>query len=82
MRDYSAEEVAALRIAFPERPLPGGPAQYAGGSYWPDELERRARNAERLAPKLRLAAAALRREIAADPLTAVGVAVTEKDQKR
>lgn len=50
-----------------------GPAQFAGGPYWPDELDRRADRLEALIPHLRLAAAALRREIAADPLTAAVV---------
>lgn len=50
-----------------------GPAQFAGGTYWPDELERRADRMEACVSHLRLAAAALRREIAADPLTAAGV---------
>ncbi len=70
-RQYSAEESAALR-AVGLSPTTG-PAQCAGGHWWPDDLERRADEAEALVPKLRLAAAAMRREIAADPLTAAGV---------
>jgi hypothetical protein len=68
LRQYSAEEAQALRAAGLDPTK--GPAQFAGGQWWPDELNRRADEAEALAPKLRLAAAALRREIAIDPLTA------------
>jgi hypothetical protein len=66
-RQYSAEERAALRAAGLN--ATDGPAQFAGGHWWPDELDRRADEAEALFPKLRVAAAALRREIAADPRT-------------
>lgn len=62
-REYSADELAALRLAG-LRPQEGGPAHYATGDWWPSELERRADDAERLIPHLRLAAAAMRREIA------------------
>jgi hypothetical protein len=66
-RSYTAEEASALRVIFPNTGATGGPAQYASGTYWPDELERRADEFERRIPKLRLAAKALRREIANDP---------------
>jgi hypothetical protein len=46
-----------------------GPAEYAGGDWWPTELEKRAAEFERLIYHYRNAAAALRREIAADPRT-------------
>lgn len=69
-RCYSDAEEAAFR-ACGMNPM-YGPAQFAGGPYWPDELERRAQRLEALIPHLRLAAAALRREIAADPRTAQG----------
>lgn len=70
-RCYTDAEERALRAAGldPKR----GPAQFAGGHWWPDELLRRAKEAERLVPLLRVASAALRREIASDPLTAEGV---------
>jgi len=70
-RRYSDAEEAAFR-ACGMNPM-YGPAQFAGGPFWPDELDRRADRLEVLIPSLRLAAAALRREIAADPLTAAGV---------
>lgn len=41
-----------------------GPAEYAGGDWWPTELERKAAEFERLIVHYRNAAAALRREIA------------------
>lgn len=71
-RRYSDEEEAAFR-ACGVNPM-YGPAQFAGGHYWPDELDKRADRMERLLPQMRLAARALRREIATDPLTADGVA--------
>jgi hypothetical protein len=62
VREYSADEQRAFRACgFTDGP------QYAGGSYWPDELLRKAIEAERLAPLYRLAAEALRREIGRDP---------------
>lgn len=67
-RCYSPEEAAALRACGFVGADVNVP-HFAGGSYWPDELERRADEAQRLVPKLRLAAAALRREIARDPRT-------------
>jgi hypothetical protein len=70
-RHYSPEEARAFRAAGMDPT--GGPAQFAGGHWWPDLLERRAVEAEASVPLLRLAAAALRREIAADPATAAGV---------
>lgn len=70
-RNYSAEEAAALLAAG--LTVARGPAQFAGGDWWPAELEARAAKAEALVPKLRLAASALRREIALDPLTRSGV---------
>jgi hypothetical protein len=67
-RRYSADEMRAFKAAGLDPTQ--GPPQFASGHWWPDELERRANEAEALVPLLRLAAAALRREIAIDPLTA------------
>lgn len=69
-RRYSKTEETAFR-ACGMNPM-YGPAQYAGGEHWPDELDRRADHLEALIPHLRLAASALRREIARDALTAAG----------
>lgn len=44
-----------------------GPAEYAGGTYWPAELRAQAERMQRLIPLYRLAAGALEREIASDP---------------
>lgn len=79
-RKYSTEELTALRAAFPGTDLNRGPTQYAGGDWWPTELERRAAEAEAQVPKLRLAAAALRREIQADPLTSAPVDALKENQ--
>jgi hypothetical protein len=70
-RHYSPDEARGFRAAGMDPT--GGPAQYAGGDWWPDLLEFRADEAAASVPLLRLAAAALRREIAADPATAGGV---------
>lgn len=72
VRTYSNEEHNAFRAISrrvwgdPYRPERGA-AQFAGGDYWPSELGRLADEMERLIPLYRLAADALRREIAADP---------------
>lgn len=58
---YSAEELAAFGAVGLDAE---GPPQYARGDWWPDELERRAARAAASVPMLRLAAAAMRREIA------------------
>lgn len=70
MRIYDGAELAALR-AVNNHEWPGagdpaerGPAQFAGGAYWPEELRRKADEFDRLAPLYRLAADALEREIA------------------
>lgn len=66
-RRYTPDEESAFR-ACGMNPM-YGPAQYAGGMYWPDELEKRADRMETCAAQTRIAAAALRREIAADGAT-------------
>lgn len=70
-RSYSVEEHRAFRAVshreWGESYRPGrGPAEFAGGDFWPDALEERAAQLERLIPHYRLAAKALRREIASD----------------
>lgn len=75
-REYSDDELVALREVCRQvwsgvkDPTTEGPAQYAGGDYWPGRLERMAADMERRAPLYRTAAAALRREIQRDPRTA------------
>lgn len=66
-RNYSTDEIRALRAAFGLEAPMRGPAQHACGPYWPGELRTQAKQYERLIPLLRLAADALEREIAADP---------------
>ena len=74
-RTYSESEQDALRSVsrrewgepFEERGAGTGPAHHAAGDYWPVALRRRAAEFEWLAPRYRLAADALEREIAADP---------------
>jgi hypothetical protein len=67
-RNYSKQEILALnsvwRTLWRSTPPPkdGGPAQYACGTYWPDRLLKEAEDMERLIPKFRLAAEAMRRE--------------------
>ena len=70
-RSYSDEEHRAFRAVsrreWGDHYKPGrGPAEFAGGDYWPDALEARAAEMESLVPIYRRAANALRREIASD----------------
>lgn len=73
-RSYSPSELAAFKSVshrewnepFEARGEGSGPPFYAGGSGWPNELRRKAAEFERLAPRYRLAADAMEREIAAE----------------
>lgn len=72
VRRYSLEEHGAFRAVSHREwgeayQIGRGPAEFAGGAYWPAELNRRANQMERLIPLYRLAADALAREILADP---------------
>lgn len=72
IRTYSIREHTAFRAVsrreWGQRYEQGaGPAEYAGGSYWPTELRRKAEEMERLTSLYRRAADALEREIATDP---------------
>lgn len=78
MRNYSEDETRAFALAG-LGDCSTGVAQHAGGDWWPNELEKQAAQAAYLVPHLRMAAAALRREIAVDPITAPGVRSTQGD---
>ena len=76
VRRYSDDEHSAFRTANhhfkwnPKYERGRGPAEYAGGGWWPAKMRAEADRLEWLAPRLRTAAAALEREIATDPRTA------------
>lgn len=62
-RQYSIEEIAAARrLKLADKQDGRGVIYFAGGDYWPDRLETKAREYERDAVRARLVAAALRRE--------------------
>ena len=69
VRTYSGSELRALRVVDRHEwgrsgnPSQHGPAQYAGGLYWPNHLRELADDFERRVKHYRLAADAMEREI-------------------
>lgn len=71
VRQYTPEEDAAFRAWYRNEKrgkyVPGNTIpQWAWGPSWPDAMEKRAAQMERLAPLYRIAAEAMRREQAID----------------